>query len=111
MTLSEFLLARIAEDEAMAQTWPESEPSLAPDGHLWRDTSGRAIYAPRSRVLADCEARRRIVDLRDQAARAASDPPEGSGLLTVSRTSALNDALRLLATVYADHADYRDGWR
>lgn len=86
-TITEFLLARIAEDESAA------------DRVEFRPYVGDGV--PQSltdRVLAECEAKRRIVEVARYA-------PEGAGGWGFRRT------LRALASVYADHPDYRDEWR
>lgn len=77
MTITEFLLARIMEDEAVArdahydgQRWvPEEEAVVAADRDLdpilyldrKRDAYHAANWSP-ARVLAECEAKRRIVE-------------------------------------------------
>ena len=78
MTLTEFLLARIAEDEAAARR-------VAVVG------SCEPGYRP-ARVLAECEAKRRIVKTAE-------------GGLTSSSA-----AVQFLAAVYSDHPDYRAEW-
>lgn len=89
-TLVEFLLARIAEDEAVAAeqdgaeyftdgAWPEGMPA---------------------RVLAECAAKRAIIGMSIQATRESY----------VNAAAYLADALQALATVYADHPDYREEW-
>jgi hypothetical protein len=94
--LTEFLLARIPEDEAGAReaqalaniyTDPQWHWLVAHNGgSRWQQTS----HDP-ARVLAECEAKRRIVEW-------CSDfmqwPP-----------------LYALAAVYADHPDYREEWK
>lgn len=92
LNLTDFLLARIAEDEAVAG-----------DVHLrWCSTNEEANFNPcdcgwPARVLAECEAKRRIVgELRDSE---------------TSKHDPLDVAVYHLATVYADHADYREEWR
>jgi hypothetical protein len=118
MTLSEFLLARIAEDEV--STWElipyRCEPDCcAPAGWVGHrclicrtEEFGGMVQAisdiasdhderihRRSRVLAECEAKRRIV------AEAGSWFPRGNG----------QAVLRLLALSYANHPDYREEWK
>ncbi len=91
MTLEEFLLDRIAEDEA--------EIALGPD-FATLDTSGWMGHAAewgRERALAECEAKRRIVD------------ESGSG--RGSWPDAIWRCLQFLALPYADHPDYREEWR
>ena len=112
MTLTDFLLARIAEDEARATSdgaaysmhWPEC---LYPG-----DMPGFCDCDLRARVLADCEAKRQIVDLHacQPGAGEAWDPVcsvDGYGLVAPDKC----DTLRALAAVYADHSGYRDEWR
>ena len=107
LTLTDFLLARIAEDEDVARSVPEVEPaSWAP---IWTSLrSGKTSvcdHGPRgsvemqpARVLAECEAKRRIVESVQAAL------PRGTSGLGPS-------VLMRLAAVYADHPDYRDEWR
>ena len=111
--LAEFLLARIAEDEAAAQEandhdrWESGEdgngdPSVFESdvtGQSWRvalvGSSAVAEHVARhdpARVLAECEAKRRIV-----AANAA---------LTYEPY-----VLLCLALPYSDHSDYDEAWR
>lgn len=110
MTLVEFLLARIAEDEAHAQ-------------QMWAERSARrAVKAPVSyqwptpdRTLAECAAKRRIVELFvDQVENYGKpwDVPEerlwpeyGGGYLL-----GLREAVQHLAVPYATHPDYRPEW-
>jgi hypothetical protein len=92
VTLTEFLLTRIAEDEAVAraaeQTWDSDR-----DGGWWvgcdPDTQAHIARHDPARVLTECEAKRAIVEL------ISSPGPQ---------------ALRLLALPYADHADYQPEW-
>jgi hypothetical protein len=108
MTLTEFLLARIAEDEATAReaqtlasiyTDPQWHWLVAHnDGSRWQQTS----HDP-ARVLAECEAKRRIVEL---VGRPSSDDEWFMG-----RADALDEVLSYLALPYADHPDYREEWR
>jgi hypothetical protein len=119
-TLTEFLLARIAEDEASAQeSWRDltgqdcsawfdaieavvvrdsaDEVCRLPDGdgHVSQFV---ARYDP-ARALADCEAKRRIVKwVNDWPLRPA--PP-----------SSVDGLLPLLALPYANHPDFRKEWR
>ncbi len=80
MTITEFLLARIAEDEAVA---------LA--------ANGPSVHAARhdpTRVLAECAAKRAIIE---QAERSDSGWWESI-------------YVAILAAVYADHPDYDPSW-
>ena len=101
MDLSEFLLARIAEDEAWATS-------------AWREQSHAGgcdvCGASFPRLLAECEAKRRIVEHH----RSNDD----DWPLCVICTEVGPDAqgwpcltLHLLALPYADHEDYDEAWR
>lgn len=153
LTLAEFLLARIAEDEAVAQ---EIEHGFDYDlraqehrgaeerglewigGEQWADAYRLAI--PSARVLAECEAKRRIVDLHagqdsivewfDAPDTGHSDvcpschpaepthwnPPIGKAGVrpqgfVASYVLAPCLTLRMLALPYADHPEYDESWR
>lgn len=119
MTLTEFLLARIAEDEAQAN---RSKADAA---------SGKTLGVPpgwitgvADRVLAECEAKRRIVDaIEDERQRMdiynrdydlgllTTEGDLRSGLASNARWAGLDMAARALASAYADHPDYREEWR
>jgi hypothetical protein len=87
--LAEFLLARIAEDEAWAEASASPDYSDAEPG----------TPAHSARILAECEAKRRIVEEhhRHDAGQ------RGYG--------ATRYAVLCLAAVYADHPDYRPEWK
>lgn len=146
MTLTEFLLARIAEDEADARTavgiapgddrtpsdwWVKEEHSMVYAGHwvpvvetaersipngegdgviTWRvpATLDHIARHDPARVLAECEAKRRIVK-EIEALRGQRLAPPGSASLIMDYS--LDRALRHLALPYADHPDYDDAWR
>lgn len=152
MDLSEFLLARFAEDEAAAHPRtvivsggtpaPEVPNCIGPSGtgdcpqnwhlspephhHWWkRDDVQRLMREhelghaspPQRRALAECEAKRRIVeqfrrlcgpveiDARTDAERAI-----GERDLAVAQRI-LEIVCHYLALPYADHPDYRQKWR
>ena len=63
MTLTEFLLARIAEDEKVARDWHHHPSKVEVHGG---GTGYLGIVNP-ERVLAECEAKRRIVELHRSA--------------------------------------------
>jgi hypothetical protein len=103
-TLTDFLLARIAEVEEGARSMQSVPPSAADVVSLSKVTTTHGMNPPvvtrkvtydPARVLAECEAKRRIVQEYDWAYRQTS----GDGLWI---------ALRLLALPYADHPDYRE---
>ena len=124
MTITEFLLARIADDEAEARAagaW-----LAAPDAHgddmVWTNTEppqpllarkdasqifGHIARHNPARVLRECEAKRWIVARARSAARADQS---GDGYAAGHRNAACSD-VQELAAVYADHPDYRPEWR
>lgn len=104
-TLTEFLLARVAEDEAQART-----EQILRNGFPYYSTEATAFerHLGPARVLADCEAKRRIVaafQLRDEQGRLRGGEVFGY------HATGLAVAIRCLAEAYADHPDYRAEWR
>jgi hypothetical protein len=91
LTLTDFLLARIAQDERAARKLAETDrrPALS---------LATTINHP-ERLLAECAAKRAIVE---RAALAN----EGNDRLCLGDT-----VLTELAAIYADHDDYRDEWK
>ncbi|MQA17777.1 MAG: hypothetical protein GEV09_28070 [Pseudonocardiaceae bacterium] len=69
-----------------------------------------AAHFDPARVLAECEAKRRIVRLHQIAERESppSDPYQ-EGLIRGWR-DAYNDALAMLALPYADHPEFKEEW-
>lgn len=118
MTLTEFLLARIAEDKAGAdamghRTDPEGEDGYYacpatrdyPLGDLpyGEEHCDCGLAEHKRRALAECEAKRRIVE---EVARYDGESYDGnSGAL-----NSLDAILATLAAVYADHPDYQAEW-
>lgn len=100
MELVEFLLARIAEDEAMSQAavrWSEGASQWSDAGEP--DWQHIARWDP-ARVLVECDAKRRIVELHPEHGWSHC---EGESLPCPT--------LRLLALPYAEHPDYREEWK
>lgn len=103
VTLTEFLLARIAEREENAERYV----TLLPSGDI----------APLMRwVLAECEAKRRIIAEHEHDLSGTYDDEPGCWCCHQDRDYGLIPqgwclTLRALALPYADHADYRDEWR
>lgn len=90
MTLTDFLLARIAEDE----------------------TDYPAMFADRKRVLAECKAKRGAIE----AAWRDHVQIEGEWGMCQTREQMdakddVPDVIAHLALPYADHPDYREEWR
>lgn len=135
--LVEFLRARLDEDEAAARNATEG-PWFAdhPEPKHWGDDPESALivegkvlcildnqyngplnadhivrHAP-SRVLAEVEAKRRILDdvlptMQSDEMRIAGEWGVGSEPVR----EASDDLLSLLALPYADHPDYREEWK
>ena len=139
MTLIEFLLARIAEDEAMARTvadggsgqWQSWNRSWDPEPVRDIATDGNRIASvpttldefmcrhDPARVLAECEAKRRIVEYAIEVADyegAVISLEFGSADLhaqpiAMAVKETMDDVLELLALPYADHPDYLPEWK
>lgn len=99
MTLVGFLLARIDEDQrhaeqAAAGHWPD----LRTTGSGGSAAAHVARWHP-ARVLAECDAKRHIIELQRSDLR--DDPQDWEA----------DEVLRLLGLPYADHPDYRAEWR
>jgi hypothetical protein len=144
--LGDFLLARIDDDQdqaryATARPWQNVRVNEHSDG--WnveaRGTDGThydvavdharppegacsvsdAAHIARwdpARVLAECDAKRRIVDAYFAAILAEGptvgvDPDPAVDEFATGTVRALRGVLQLLALPYADHRDYREEWR
>jgi hypothetical protein len=93
--LTDFLLARIKEDEARATT----EATLRDgDPYYVTEASSFERHFDPARVLAECQAKRRAVGV---VRRSFGLAQETMAALVLSS----------LAAVYADHPDYRQEWR
>lgn len=123
--LTDFLLARIAEDAAVARRAAEidaaqppeyrpAEPISLTDDFTWGQSGTVEMSA--ARFLAECEAKRRIVAQH----RLSPDPePDDDwlGICTMCTDTGPEaqgwpcDTLKALASVYAEHPDYREEWR
>jgi hypothetical protein len=97
MKITEFLLARIAEDEE--QAYALVEPQMEGYSHKPADSyEGRWSR----RFLAECEAKRRIVNLSDEVENHYAsnyDAQELAGTVLVE-----------LSRPYADHPDFDPVW-
>jgi len=96
-SLTDFLLARIAEDETVARAGRNADVIWPIDAALGVVRTGEDVYLASTpdRVLAECEAKRHIVAM---AAQLCYGNEEEAGW-------------DVLALPYADHPDYRDEWR
>ena len=115
LTLTAFLLARIAEDEAAARSLgfaTEPKPGDYLYDHALSDCDAHYhVGTPPARVLAECEAHRQIVE------RCIAEPYDcgkAHPTMDVYHPGGHADedpTLRALAAVYADHPDYDEAWR
>lgn len=107
-TLTDFLLARIAEDEGGVRDWH----LLSCDNLLCPECTAGPFPcncpAP-NRVLVDCEVKRWII-----GTWASFESVKGGDLTTTLTASGaamgLGLAIRRLAFAYADHPDYQAEW-
>jgi hypothetical protein len=114
--LADFLLARIAEDEAVAvqladlwaKTYYAVDPdALAPGVREGVDAVFAAANAGPARIRTEIHIKRRLVELcTSGAGRTTSDP---AGREQVDGPADLQ-ILRLLALPYVGHPDYRSEW-
>ena len=100
-TITEFLEARIAEDEY------DANREL-----LWGTT--QTLTRMNARIVDECAAKRAIIKSYQSCvyAEAATDITKEFGVkLTVSgMVKGLELAIKSLAATYRDHADYREEW-
>jgi hypothetical protein len=127
MSLAEFLLARIAEDEAhwrrLAANLPQVGGRMADRFNIGGFDFHPPVPVIPAKLLAECEAKRRIVErhhrVDSEEWRPDDWPPSpecaGCGFNAVEeyRTADVDECpeLRLLALPYADHPDYQPAWR
>ena len=129
-TIVEFLLARIAEDEATAGA---ADPACWVSDVTWQiarveRAGAEADHIRRhdpARVVAECETKRRIVErcrpqyavLYRESERLLASAFDQETMKTIGHSGPrwpFEDAeaiLRDLAAVYADHPDYLEEWR
>ena len=133
-TSTDFILARVAEDEEAARAAYASPWWAKDDGHVWtgdddpdegptvyvnggiyanqRRTAAHIARHDPDRVLADCRTKRRVVT-RHQL-RKFFHPGPNSPSLTCSWCSHVPWPcidLRDYASIWADHPDYDEAWR
>ena len=129
MTLTEFLLARIAEDEACARkvpgdgefcTWNRSW-DMSPTRDLVVDGE-RVAPLPMTmdehicrwdpaRVLAECEAKRLAIEAAwDDHCKIEGEWGQGQSEKEMSANDDNPEVVEALALPYADHEDYRPEW-
>lgn len=113
MGIVEFLEVRIAEDEV------EANAAALRDSYFH---GAEAAKGRKDRVLAECAAKRWIIELykqhrenrdarRSPLAREFGDERAAQARRTQeARTRVADDALRALASVYKDHPEYNQEW-
>ncbi|MFJ2298144.1 DUF6221 family protein [Oerskovia paurometabola] len=131
MTLTEFLEARIAELEAVARDalaplgdGPRRDfySTIGPHGDDW---GLYTFHVPPARVLAECEAKRRIVErcrplvavVWRESDRLLASAFDETHMPTLAHSAPVwpnehaEATLRDLALPYNDHPDYDEAWR
>lgn len=103
LMVTDFILARIAEDEAVAQESALRTPmDVALGWAADRDYLEPYLSVDPARVLAQCAAMREIVGWHQE-------------ILTVCQGCATArypcQTLRALASIWSDHPDWREEWR
>ncbi|HEY5201344.1 MAG TPA: DUF6221 family protein [Acidothermaceae bacterium] len=104
VTLTEWLLEQIAEDErsvASGEHLPPLNSMVLPVTEYGRESIG----LERSRWLAECDAKRRIVEIH----KIGLDPCDAHDGVTLESVPC--DTMRALALPYADRDGYQEAWR
>ncbi|MFD8088581.1 DUF6221 family protein [Streptomyces malaysiensis] len=97
--LMEFLRARLDQDEREARRVPPNQSPAELRAMVTRESGEPFLVVASERVLREIDAKRRMIGrISSHAAVMGWDEVHG-------------DLLRLLALPYADHPDYREGWR
>lgn len=114
MNITDFLLARIAEDEEAAREAVALRAHMAldpgPNADVgWDHTAdGPAVIVGPEWMMAECEAKRRIVEDYDALNADYSVTRESQ---TEARRYQALVSVAQLATAYDDHPDYDEAWR
>ena len=127
MTITEFLTARLDEDEAVVVALRQRSGAGTRHGFpKWKaqlsgvgDPAEDHIGLSHERMLAEVEAKRRIVAVHGSREVASLDRATWAQSFTVCRRCWEGDrqvvapcpTLRLLALPYADHPDYDEAWQ
>jgi hypothetical protein len=108
MNITEFLEARIAEDESRANAWQSRLDDLTIPAYMIGGTINPA------RLLAECAAKRAIIrsyqSCREVDVNTNIVTEFGVKLTASGMATGLEIALKSLAAVYADHPDYQPEW-
>jgi len=118
MTLTEFLLARIDEDEAVVLRAFEATNELFGRGgetdtgiDVVYDSAGPFVGVGNERMVAEIAAKRIIIASEVAAHVGRRDEYKDSATFDAIASRVNTRALRALAVIYADHPDYREEWR
>ena len=106
MTIIEFLEGRIAEDE----TWARAAAPWATGSRHEGQPVDWSIHFDRwspARVLAECAAKRAIIELADNDLRVEVQRGDASAL---GGALMHHDTLRALAAVHKDHPEFQEEW-
>ena len=125
--LAAFLLARVAEDEAVAREvlekvkpgaslygiptspiYVEDAEGSAASSFFDRDYGQGGYTITAARVLAECEAKRQIVEVHSVGAMACYWTQDS---MSVHEPGEACETLRHLALPYAEHPDFDPAWR
>lgn len=111
MTLTEFLLARVAEDEALISG--ALDVGVGFFGDQWAYFAwGYEIDVNYPRIAAECAAKRRIIELHtDDPTLPCPTCADPAGVYEHQPVWQPCPTLRLLALPYSDHRDYLEEWR
>ncbi|NCD19345.1 MAG: hypothetical protein EOL89_05115 [Actinobacteria bacterium] len=107
--IAHFLLERIEEDEQIARFVAADSPTDETRYTMWAtpsslDPDQLVVAVDYQRVLAECAAKRRIVE-------AYLEVVDHDSPMYLSAGDYMETTVRELASVYADHRDYLDDWR
>lgn len=101
--LAEFLFARIAETKAAAEQVDADHWDTDFSGWMYPDVAELMGKFSPARVVADCDAKRLLVEVLL--------PIVDLGLIIGYGSESAVTALRTLGTSYVDHPDYDAEWR
>ena len=114
MTLTTFLLARIAEDEAAARRQLQGRDPVGASGGQADGLVYRADPADPVRILTECRVRRELLDLAYEATGLDEtvDMERDTGSRFDSGVHYVGDRiLRAMVSVYEGHPDFDPEWR
>lgn len=109
ITLSEFLLARIAEDERRAGLLQSEIVYL--EGPEEAENAAHTLLDP-ARILAECEAKRKVIALHNtRFTLAGPDGRKGVRCVACKDLTSPCKTLRTLGEPYSAHEEYREEWQ